>query len=302
MGGSQLAGWGYSEYENRIIIGAIALVALGIDYPQHFGGNMDLNLKDKRALVTGSSQGLGFSTALGLAKEGCCVVINSRDQAKITDAAARISADSGGKAFGLVGDLTDPDVPARLVNETARLLGGLDILITNAGGPPPGAFDVFDESAWQKAIDLTLMCHVRLIKSALPFLRKSKAASVLTITSYSVKQPIPNLVLSTSIRAATVGLTKSLALELGSEGIRFNSILPAWTNTKRIAELLTARAKKNKTTVKAEIAKQAKDSALGRMGTPEEFANAAVFLVSPAASYITGVMLTVDGGMYKGTL
>jgi 3-oxoacyl-[acyl-carrier protein] reductase len=263
---------------------------------------MDLHLKDKRALVTGSSRGLGYAAAFALAREGCRLAINSRDQANVSASAAKISAETGINALGLVGDLADPDVPARLVNEAARLLGGLDILITNAGGPPSGAFESFDEAAWQKAVDLTLMSHVRLIKAALPFLRQSKAASVLTITSYSVKQPIPNLVLSNSIRAATVGLTKSLALELGQEGIRFNSILPAWTNTERVVELMTFRAKKNGTKVEAEIINQSKDSPLGRMGTPEEFANAAVFLVSPAASYITGVMLAVDGGMYKGTL
>jgi len=145
------------------------------------------------------------------------------------------------------------------------------------------------------------MSHVRLIRAALPYLRQSKAASVLTITSYSVKQPIPNLVLSNSIRSATTGLTKSLALELGKDGIRFNSILPAWTDTERVQELLAARAKLNGTTVEEELWKQTIDSPFGRMGTPEEFANAAVFLLSPAASYVTGVMLSVDGGMYKGT-
>ena len=124
---------------------------------------------------------------------------------------------------------------------------------------------------------------------------------MLTITSYSVKQPIPNLVLSNSVRAATVGLTKSLALELGPEGIRFNSILPAWTETERVYQLMSARAQANGTTVEKEIQLQAQDSPLGRMGRPEEFANAAVFLLSPAASYITGMMLSVDGGMYKGT-
>ncbi|PIZ26421.1 MAG: 3-oxoacyl-ACP reductase, partial [Chloroflexi bacterium CG_4_10_14_0_8_um_filter_57_5] len=186
--------------------------------------------------------------------------------------------------------------------QTMQAFGGLDILITNAGGPPAGAFESFDEAAWQKAIDLSLMSHVRLIRAALPDLRKSSAASVLTMTSYSVKQPLPNLVLSNSIRAATVGLTKTLALELGRDGIRFNSILPAWTETERVYELMSFRAKQNGTTVEEEIAKQSKDSPLGRMGRPEEFANAAMFLVSPAASYITGVMLTVDGGMYKGTL
>ena len=263
---------------------------------------MDLNLKNKIVLVTGSSRGLGFATALGLAREGCRVAVNSREADKAFAAAQAIARETKAQVIGLVGDVSDPDVPGRLVGEAARLLGGLDILITNAGGPPSGTFDSFDETAWQKAIDLSFMSHVRLIKAALPFLKKSSAASVLTVTSYSVKQPIPNLVLSNSIRAATVGLTKSLALELGSAGIRFNSILPAWTDTERIIELMTARAKLNKTTVEQEIASQSKDSPLGRMGKPEEFANAAVFLVSPAASYITGLMLTVDGGMYKGTL
>jgi 3-oxoacyl-[acyl-carrier protein] reductase len=180
--------------------------------------------------------------------------------------------------------------------------GGLDILITNSGGPKPGTFESHDEANWQNAIDLSLMSHVRLIRAALPHLRKSSAASVLTMTSYSVKQPIANLVLSNSIRAATVGLTKSLALELGKDGIRFNSILPGWTETERVGELMTARATANRSTVEAETKKQSGESPLGRMGRPEEFAAAAVFLVSPAASYITGVMLNVDGGMYKGTL
>jgi 3-oxoacyl-[acyl-carrier protein] reductase len=263
---------------------------------------MDLQLKGKRALVTGSSRGLGYATALTLAKEGCRLAVNSRDEAKISAAAQKIAVETGAKVIGLAGDVTDPEAPERIIGEAVQALGGLDILVTNAGGPPAGTFESFDDAAWQKAIDLSLMSHVHLIKAALPHLRQSKAASVLTVTSYSVKQPIQNLVLSNSIRAATVGLTKSLALELGRDGIRFNSILPAWTETERVAELMTFRAKQNGTTVEYEIDKQSKDSPLGRMGTPEEFANAAVFLVSPAASYITGVMLTVDGGMYKGTL
>jgi 3-oxoacyl-[acyl-carrier protein] reductase len=263
---------------------------------------MDLQLKDKRALVTGSSRGLGYATALALAKEGCRVAINGRDEAKVSAAAQAIATETGVRVIGLAGDVSDPEVPARLVGEAARAFGGLDILVTNAGGPPAGGFESFDEAAWQKAIDLTLMSHVRLIQAALPHLKQSRAASVLTITSYSVKQPIPNLVLSNSIRAATVGLTKSLALDYGSSGIRFNSILPGWTETPRVIYLMKARAEQNGTTMEEEITKQAKDSPLGRMGRPEEFANAAVFLVSPAASYITGVMLTVDGGMYKGTL
>ncbi len=263
---------------------------------------MDLQLKDKRALVTGASRGLGYAVALGLAREGCRVAINSRDESKIKAAANAIAKETGTQVTGIAGDVTGPDVPERIVGEVVRAFGGLDMLVTNAGGPPAGLFESFDEAAWQKAIDLSLLSHVRLIRAALPHLRQSSAASVLTVTSYSVKQPISNLVLSNSIRAATVGLTKSLALELGSQGIRFNSILPAWTETERVYELMSFRAKQNGTTLEEEIAKQSKDSPLGRMGTPQEFANAAVFLLSPAASYITGVMLTVDGGMYKGTM
>ncbi len=263
---------------------------------------MDLRLKDKRALVTGSSRGLGYATALALAKEGCKVAINGRDEVKIKAVAEKLSRETGTQVVGLAGDVSLPDVPQELVEQTAEAFGGLDILITNTGGPTPGAIDSLDEAAWQKGIDLCLMAHVRLIKSALPYLRKSDSASILTVTSLSVKQPIQNLLISNSVRSATVGLTKSLALELGKEGIRVNSILPGWTETERVTELMTARAKANSSTAEEEAKRQAAESPLGRMAQPEEFANAAVFLVSPAASYITGVMLSVDGGMYKGTL
>ncbi len=264
---------------------------------------MNLNLNQKRALVTGASRGLGYAVAQGLAQEGANVAINSRDVQKITLAAKNIeNTIPGAQIFAFPGDITVPTFPEELVEQAIQAMGGLDILVTNAGGPPSGKFENFDDSTWQKAIELSLMSHVRLIRAALPALRNSKAASVLTITSYSVKQPIPNLVLSNSIRAATVGLTKTLALELGNEGIRFNSILPAWTETERVYDLMSYRAQLNHSTIEEEIAKQSRESSLGRMGTPEEFANAAVFLVSPAASYITGVMLTIDGGMYKGTL
>ncbi len=263
---------------------------------------MDLLLKDKRALVTGASRGLGYATALSLAREGCQVVINSRSSDSLAGAAASIAQQTGAIAHPIAGDVTQPSFPSQLIEDTIERLGGLDLLVTNTGGPPAGKFIDFDDTAWQKAVEFAFLSHVRLIRAALPYLRQSPAASVLTITSYSVKQPIANLVLSNSVRAATVGLTKSLALELGSEGIRFNSILPAWTETERVIELMTHRANVNGTTVDEEISRQSKESPLGRMAQPQEFANAAVFLLSPAASYITGVMLSVDGGMYKGTL
>jgi 3-oxoacyl-[acyl-carrier protein] reductase len=263
---------------------------------------MDLGLKHKRALVTGASRGLGYATALALAREGCRVVINSRDDAKVKAAAERIAKETGAQVIGLAGDVSEVSIPEKLIAQAVESLGGLDLLVTNAGGPPAGGFEAFDEEAWQKAINLSFMSHSRLIKAALPHLRNSSAASVLTVTSVSAKQPITSIALSSSIRAATLGLTKTLALELGREGIRFNSILPGSTRTERIQELMEFRAKQNGTTVEQELAKQAHETALGRLGKPEEFANAAVFLLSPAASYITGVMLNVDGGTYKGTV
>ena len=263
---------------------------------------MDLQLEGKRALVAGSSRGLGYAIARSLALEGCQVAINSRSRENVTAAANKLAAETGRPVAGLPGDVSQAETAAALIQQAVQALGGLDLLVTNAGGPPAGKFESFDDATWQQAVELSLLSHVRLIRAALPHLRQSSAASVLTITSYSVKQPIPNLVLSNSVRAATVGLTKTLALELGADGIRFNSILPAWTETERVYELMSHRARLNNTSVDEEIAKQSKDSPLGRMGQPQEFANVAVFLLSPAASYLTGVMLPVDGGMYKGTL
>jgi 3-oxoacyl-[acyl-carrier protein] reductase len=262
---------------------------------------MDLKLRGKRALVLGASRGLGYATARGLALEGCNVAINSRDSHNINKAAQDLAEEAGTTIVPIPGDVTDPKFPAVLVNQTVESLGGLDLLVTNAGGPPAGTFESFDDDVWGKSVELSFLSHVRTIRAALPYLRESNAASVLTITSYSVKQPIPNLVLSNSIRAATVGLTKTLALELGSEGIRFNSILPGWTKTERVNELMAFRTQQSGNTIEEEIAKQMVESPFGRMATPEEFANAAVFLLSPAAGYITGVMLNVEGGMYKGT-
>lgn len=227
-------------------------------------------------------------------------MVNSRDEDKVREAAEKITRETGTPAFGVAGDVSDASTAEALIESAVDSLGGLDILITNAGGPPAGSFEIFDEDAWKKAIDTSFVSHVRLIRAALPHLRKSDSPSVLTFTSYTVKQPMLNLVLSNSVRAATVALTKSLALELGRDGIRFNSILPGWTLTERVQHLMEFRAQNNKTTVEEEMAKQIAEIPLGRVGQPEEFARAAAFLVSPAASYITGVMLNVDGGIVKG--
>jgi 3-oxoacyl-[acyl-carrier protein] reductase len=178
----------------------------------------------------------------------------------------------------------------------------LDILVTNAGGPPAGTFDDIDLTAWEASVNLNLLSAVRLIKYALPHLRQSAAPAILTVTSSSTKQPAENLILSNSIRLAVIGLTKTLSRELGSDRIRVNSILPGWTYTERVEELIAARTAKSGKTKEAEIANVTATVPLGRMGTPEEFANVAVFLCSPAASFVNGVMLQVDGGLCQGAL
>ena len=263
---------------------------------------MDLQLKGKNTLITGASQGLGFATGSRLAIEGCNLVINSRNEIKLNAAAQRIQSEANTKVIGIAGDVTDPTFAIELIQKTKDVLGGIDLLVTNSGGPPAGNFETFDDETWQHAVELSFLSHVRLIRAALPSLRKSTAPSVLTVTSITVKEPLPNLILSNSVRLATAGLTKSLAQELGPDGIRFNSILPGWTITERVHNLISQRAEVNGTLPEEEFQKQTAAIPLRRMGTPEEFANAAAFLLSPVSSYITGVMLPVDGGLYRGTL
>lgn len=265
---------------------------------------MDLGLQDKVALVAASSAGLGLATAVELAREGAKVAICGRSQERLDRALAQIRQEVGEAAAvaSFVADVTSEEAVNQLVAETVAHFGGLDILVTNAGGPPAGTFDSSDLAAWEKAVDLTMMSAVWLIRAALPHLRRSQAASILTVTSASAKQPITGLLLSNVLRPAVIGLTKTLSQELGPENIRVNSILPGWTATDRVKELMAYRARQNNSDEATEEGKITQNIALGRMGEPAEFGRVAAFLVSPAASYLTGVMVQVDGGGYKGLL
>jgi len=262
---------------------------------------MDLGLEGLVALVTASSKGLGRATVLQLAREGARVALCARGQAALTAVQTEIVA-LGAEALAIPTDLTAPDAPRRLVDATLERFGRLDILIGNAGGPPPGGFLALDEAAWEKAVQLTLMSFVRLCYAAIPSLQHSTHGSILAFTSSSVKQPLPNLVLSNSLRMAVTGLVKSLADELAPSGIRVNAMCPGWTRTDRVDQLLRDRAQRNGTSVEVEEGQLTASIPLGRLGTPEEFARAAAFLASPAASYITGVSLLVDGGSYRGSM
>ncbi|BAY28669.1 short-chain dehydrogenase/reductase SDR [Nostoc carneum NIES-2107] len=261
---------------------------------------MDLQLNGKVALVTAASKGLGKATAKQFAREGAKVVICARSEL-VEKTAAEIESETGNEVLAIRADVSQQADIERVINTTVEKFGGLDILVTNAGGPPAGTFDDIDISKWEAAINLNLLSAVHLVKYALPYLRQSSAGAILTITSTSTKHPVQNLVLSNSIRLAVIGLTKTLSQELGSDRIRVNSILPGWTYTERVEELVNARIAKSGQTKEAEITAITNNIPLGRLGTPEEFANVAVFLCSPAASFVNGVMLQVDGGSNPGT-
>jgi 3-oxoacyl-[acyl-carrier protein] reductase len=256
---------------------------------------MDLGLKGKRALVLAASRGLGYACARGLAQEGCHLVVCSRDEVRIQAAAAQIRADTGANVEALVADVSNAAEAERLVGTAVTAYGGLEILVHNAGGPPAGGFSAVSEAQWKQAFDQNMMSFVRLVSAAVPEMKKAGYGRVLSIASSSIKQPIPNLVLSNAFRAGVWGIAKTLSQELGPQGILVNVIAPGRISTERIAELDQANATRTGKPIddvrKASVA----SIPLGRLGDPEEFANLVVFLASQKASYISGQGIFVDG-------
>lgn len=256
---------------------------------------MDLGLNGKKALIAASSRGLGKAAASALASEGASVAICSRSE-QIFTAADEIREHTDAKVFPMQADLTAADDIKRFVGEAARELEGIDILIINAGGPPPGGFLDLTPQDWREAIDLTLMSAVDLCYAAVPTMLEAGSGSIVATQSYSVKHPIDNLILSNALRMAVIGMMKSMANELGPRGIRVNSINPAWTWTERVEQLMMDRAQRNGTTPEHEAGLVTNVVPLGRMGSVDEYGRSIAWLASPAAAFIHGHALMFDGG------
>ena len=252
---------------------------------------MDLGIKNKVALVLASSKGLGKAVAMELAREGAKVIICGTDQKALSATEAEIQAFSPGNVASCVCDITREAERKHLVEQAVNTFGEIEILVTNTGGPAAGGFDQFNLQDWKDLYNLMFLSAVDTIKQVLPGMKKKGWGRILTITSITVKEPVENLISSNAVRSSLVGLVKSLSNEVAAHGITVNNILPGYTATGRLKHLTQINPKVNE--VKETIP-------MKRFGTPEEFAAAAVFLVSQRASYITGQSLAVDGGWIKG--
>ena len=257
---------------------------------------MDLQLKGKTALVTAASAGLGYATAAALSSEGVRVAICSRDLSRAQGAAKKIQEASGHEVLAFQADVASQDDLTRLFDEVGAAFGHLDILVSNAGGPPAGEFSALSEAQWAIGFQLTLMSVVRSMRLALPLMKRAGGGRVLTILSSSVKKPVDNLTLSNTFRPAVQGLCKSLSLELADDNIQVNGLAPGRIETGRINQLDDAMAaKQGKSRAEVRAASEAQIP-MKRLGQPEEFGRVAAFLCSPAAVYVNGSVLLVDGG------
>jgi len=260
---------------------------------------MDFGLKNKVIMVAAASKGLGYGIAQAVAHEGAKVAIGSRTEVDILAAAETLHHETGAETLGSVLDARDAASINSWVEATVRKFGGVDGLVVNAGGPPAGGFDDFDDAAWRAAFELTMMSSVRMIRAVLPQLRARGGGSILAVTSSSVKEPIDILLLSNVMRSGVVSLLKSLSRELAPEQIRVNNLVPGRILTDRVRSLDALGADNSGRTVAEQQAMQEGQIPWGRYGTIEEFGRAGAFLLSDAASYITGETLIVDGGSMK---
>jgi len=254
---------------------------------------MELGLRDKVAFVAASSQGLGKSVAVELAKEGAQLAICGRNVQRLEATKKELQEILGSNVIAISGDLTLDQDRKKIIDHTLSTYGKVDILVTNTGGPPSGKFEDLTKDQWDQTYEQLLGSAVSLVQSFLPGMKQQQWGRIISITSQAVKQPVENLILSNSVRASVVGLMKTLASELGVYGITVNNVMPGYTQTDRLKQLIDANPA---------FAKAINEIPLKRFGNPEEFAAAVTFLASERASYITGVSLAVDGGWIKHIL
>ena len=263
---------------------------------------MDLGIKDRVALVAAASKGIGFAVALELAREGARVFLCSRDEKRASEAAQKIHDETGATVAGIGADVTDEPAVERFVSLARERAGHIDILVTNAGGPPTSSFADSDLDAFRRAFELNALSAIRMAKLVLPDMREQKWGRIVNITSVSAKQPIDGLLYSNTVRAALTGWAKTVSNEVAADNITVNNIAPGYTLTGRQEELAEARSRALGKSKEEIIATWATQGPMGRIGQPEEIAAAVVFLASERASYITGVTLQVDGGWVRGLL
>lgn len=263
---------------------------------------MNLGLKGKVALVAAASRGLGRAVAEELAAEGASLVLCARGAEGLNETCESIKRNAGASVIGLTADVAEVADVARVVASGLERFGRIDILVNNAGGPPAGKFESLSREQWETATHLTLYSAIELTRQVLPGMKERRWGRILNITSIAVKQPVENLILSNSLRAAVTGFARTLANEVAADGITVNNILPGYTRTERVAELATMMAEKEGISPAEFTARWEQEIPMRRLGEPREFAALAAFLVSERASYITGTSVQVDGGWIRSLL
>lgn len=260
---------------------------------------MDLGLRDKVALVAAASKGLGRAIAEQLAAEGASVIICARGEDDLLIAKRSIESRTAANVHAIVADVSDAAQLDKLAKEALAKWGRVDVLVTNSGGPPSGPFETFDWAVWDNALKVLLRSAVELTRAVLPGMRERKWGRIINVTSITVKQPVDNLMLSNSIRAAVTGFARTLANEVATDGITVNNVLPGYTRTERVEQLADATAAREGLTRRDVVARFENQIPMRRLGEPQEFAALAAFLASTHASYITGQSIAVDGGWIK---
>ncbi|MEO5567542.1 MAG: SDR family oxidoreductase [Gemmatimonadaceae bacterium] len=263
---------------------------------------MFLGLRGKTALVAAASKGLGYAIARELAMEGATIVICARTKETLKAARDSLAAETGAKVYAIPADLSRFEDIKRVTTTSLERLGRVDILINNNGGPPAGPFETHDWATWQGAFDLTMRSAVEMTRAVLPGMKERRWGRVINVTSMAAKQPVDNLILSNSLRAAVHGFARTLANEVAEFGITVNNIMPGYTRTERVESLAEATAKRDGIDSAAVMTRFEKDVPMKRMGEPEEFAALAAFLASERASYITAQSIAADGGWIRGLM